>query len=440
MRALMVLMALAACRGDKDSAAPETAAPTTDPGTTPADDRDGDGWSDADDCGPDDPAVHPTAHEWCDGVDNDCDGAIDETFDLDQDGYLADDEADCRALGGELDCDDLDPDVHPGVDEVCDGRDTDCNGAVDDAGDQDGDGVQACEDCDDEDPFVYPGAAEAHDALDNDCSGAADEPWDNDGDGWSPVMGDCDDYDPYNAPDIVELCDGGDNDCDGEVDEGFDADEDGYYTCTGDCDDTDALINPSAIEICDGADNDCDGVVLDDLDEDGDGYTICDGDCNEGAPTAFPGGTELCNGIDDNCDGGIDETEECWGCSWDASHLFCEDKATWQVAADTCSAFGLTLTTLDDALENAAVAAYAASLHTGFGNPPAWWIGLNDLATEGTYAWDDGTALAYTNWYAGQPNDPGGTSDCVETNYQYNQGAGQWNDQTCTQNRSFICE
>ena len=35
------------------------------------------------------------------------------------------------------DCDDQDPDVHPGVAEQCDGRDEDCSGVVDDAPDGD---------------------------------------------------------------------------------------------------------------------------------------------------------------------------------------------------------------------------------------------------------------------------------------------------------------
>ena len=32
------------------------------------------------------------------------------------------------------------------------------------------------------------------------------------------------------------------------------------------------------------------------------------------------------------------------------------------------------------------------------------WIGANDLETEGTFVWSDGTELDYTNWYPGQPN------------------------------------
>ena len=59
--------------------------------------------------------------EVCDGLDNDCDDVIDEGFDADGDGYKTCDD----------DCDDLDPEIHPGVDEVCDdGLDNNCDGSV----------------------------------------------------------------------------------------------------------------------------------------------------------------------------------------------------------------------------------------------------------------------------------------------------------------------
>jgi len=92
-------------------------------GTTGANDFDGDGTVDDMDCNPDDPAIHLGAEEDChDGIDNDCDGAVDvddaECVDLDGDGYTND-----------VDCDPEDPGLHPGADEVCDdGIDNDCDG------------------------------------------------------------------------------------------------------------------------------------------------------------------------------------------------------------------------------------------------------------------------------------------------------------------------
>jgi len=103
------------------------------------------------------------------------------------------------AIADGTDCDDAVASVHPGADEVCDGLDQDCDDAVDDDpvdgttvyADTDGDGfgdpaVSAvyCElpadfvgdatDCDDGDATVYPGAEEVCDRVDQDCDGAVD--------------------------------------------------------------------------------------------------------------------------------------------------------------------------------------------------------------------------------------------------------------------------
>jgi hypothetical protein len=64
--------------------------------------------------------------------------------------------------------------VAPGRDEVCDGVDNDCDGTVDD-GDGDGDGSPACSDCDDADPGAAPGLEEVCDGVDNDCDGTVDD-------------------------------------------------------------------------------------------------------------------------------------------------------------------------------------------------------------------------------------------------------------------------
>ena len=55
--------------------------------------------------------------ERCNGVDDDCDSAVDELFDLDADGFLVD-EAACRALGLPTDCDDDDAAIN-GPYKIC---------------------------------------------------------------------------------------------------------------------------------------------------------------------------------------------------------------------------------------------------------------------------------------------------------------------------------
>ena len=90
-----------------------------------------------------------------------------EADDLDGDGVVRDE-----------DCDELDASVHPGAAELADGIDQDCDGEVDEdspGSDDDGDGWTEAEgDCDDSDPDAWPGGPG------DDCSGS-DEAWDEDG-------------------------------------------------------------------------------------------------------------------------------------------------------------------------------------------------------------------------------------------------------------------
>lgn len=79
------------------------------------------------DCEDGDSTINPLATEANDGVDNNCNGQVDEDFDGDGDGYSS-------ATG---DCDNTDPDVNPGAQELCgndgtgDGLDNNCNNEAD---------------------------------------------------------------------------------------------------------------------------------------------------------------------------------------------------------------------------------------------------------------------------------------------------------------------
>ncbi len=286
-------------------------------------DLDSDGVSTcAGDCD-DDPATgsnnFPGNPESCDGVDNDCDTAVDNDvvfqnwyLDNDDDGFgdvNASATYDCQAPSGasyvtnNTDCDDSSTGfgINPSATEVCDGIDNNCAGGVDEGFadfdgdtsadcvdlDDDDDGDPDTTDCDDNNAAVSTLATEVCDGIDNDCASGIDDGFadfdgdnsadcvdlDDDDDG-DPDTSDCADFDASISTLVTETCDGIDNNCVGGVDEGFpnfdgdtradcvdlDDDDDGDPDTT-DCDDNNTAVSTLATEVCDGIDNDCVGGV-----------------------------------------------------------------------------------------------------------------------------------------------------------------------------------
>ena len=350
-----------------------TATIVVDPGTNYYADNDGDGYgagaavpactapigyvtdnTDCDDTPVTGAGINPGATEVCDGIDQDCEGGIDEGV---QTTFFADDDADsygnllsttmaCTAPVGYVtdntDCDDTPvtgAGINPGATEVCDGIDQDCDMMVDE-------GVQTTYYADaDGDTYGDPSTSTMA------CTAPVGYVTDNTDCDDTPVTG------TAINPGATEVCNGVDDDCEGGIDEGVqttyyaDADGDtygdpststmactapvGYVTDNTDCDDTPVTgtgINPGATEVCNGIDDDCEGGIDEGVqntyyaDADGDtygdpststmactapvGYVTDNTDCDDTPVTGTainPGATEVCNGVDDDCEGGIDE-------------------------------------------------------------------------------------------------------------------------------------
>jgi hypothetical protein len=157
-------------------------------------DNDGDGFTPANgDCNDTNGAINPGAVEICtDGVDNNCNGLVDsqDSSAVNCPSACTDSDVDTYATEGgncgQVDCDDQNAAISPAAVESCDdGIDNDCDGLIDEGcdvacPDVDGDGyldaVCGGNDCDDTNAAIHPGAAEVcGNSVDNNCNGASDE-------------------------------------------------------------------------------------------------------------------------------------------------------------------------------------------------------------------------------------------------------------------------
>ena len=96
---------------------------------------------------------------------------------------------------------------------------------------------------------------------------------------------------------------------------------------------------------------------------------------------------------------------------------------TWTESQAEAELLGGNLVTINDEAEND----WVYSTFNG-GGTRSLWIGLNDAATEGTFAWVSGEAVSYTNWAGPEPNNFFGNEDYAHF-YTSNYG-NAWNDAT----------
>ena len=94
----------------------------------------------------------------------------------------------------------------------------------------------------------------------------------------------------------------------------------------------------------------------------------------------------------------------------------------------TCEGMGQSMICVDNAATNAWIFSHVIGEDSGTGG----WIGLNDIAKEGTWKWVDGCGSSFFDWRPGEPNNDymGAPEDCVITGYM---GTAQWNDYPCSE-------
>lgn len=393
-----------------------------------------------------------TAAEVCNGRDDDCDGSTDEGTDEVCEGN---DTPPCspgrrRCVGGFLEaaCSGFIPPGGP-LDTCLVLGDEDCDGRIDEDCDCPVDGSVPCGS---DVGVCMPGVAMCVGGAPGTCNG-----------GTRPG---------------TETCDGRDEDCDGMTDEGVllpfyrDMDGDGYgagepmLACSapanhvgrnGDCDDMNAARTPMRAEMCDAVDNDCDtrvdeeatGVLTFYRDGDGDGIgagppmtgcvrpsgtSMSNTDCNDEDATIFPGATEACDGRDNDCGGDIDE-DNCPGCtrrvrvSDGHTYQFCSTTLAWSAARRSCMDSGYDLVTIESEAEHDFLRGAAAP------DGGQWWIGLNDIATEGTYIW---AATGMPGAYVTPINGGTASQDCFVL--RDDTPDRRWSDRDCASTGIFVCE
>jgi hypothetical protein len=218
------------------------------------------------DCDNSSAAINPSLAEICDGIDQNCNGLIDDGIpkqnyyrDADGDGFgdlnvntdpnNLNPRLDCVAPNGFVsnngDCNDANASIHPNVSDPCNGINEDCDAQTDEDGggptffaDVDNDGfgdptvaqsactrpigfVENANDCDDKNAQINPNTLWYADPDTDGYGAGLGFQTCNPGAGWARQNGDCDNSSAAIRPGLAEICDGIDQNCDGQRDEGI---------------------------------------------------------------------------------------------------------------------------------------------------------------------------------------------------------------------------
>ncbi len=332
------------------------------------------------------PSSYTAADETCNGLDDDCDNAVDEgmvdRLAVNQLGRCAGNMEECNGVAG------YEPTAgsYTAAGETCNGLDDDCDNAVDEgmvdrpAANQQGRCAGNMEECNgaagyEPVPGSYAAADETCNGLDDDCDiavdeGMVDQPAANQQGPCAGNMEECNGvagYEPVAGSYVStdETCNGIDDDCDGPADEDFPTlgtacDTPGGDECltgTVQCVEGDAACvktGPEQVEECNGLDDDCNGIDDDGIDSVTESCTMVGGcagtvtsSCQGGdmvpdAPCALVEAiNDPCDGVDNDCDTEIDEDfePEPVACGVDACSVDASTSCVDGEEGDTCDEF-----------------------------------------------------------------------------------------------------